>query len=262
MSQKFDFTGKVAAVTGGGSGIGESIVTAFARQGATVHLLDVHEEGANKVLKALSAEGLSVFFHQVDISKGAAVAKAFEKIMAQNQRLDVLVNNAGIAHVGNILNTREEDLDRLYQVNVKGVFHCTREAVAIMKTQPEGGAILNMASVAAVVGVADRLAYSMTKGAVLTMTYSIAKDCLPFRIRCNAISPGRVHTPFVDGFLVKNYPGKEQEMFEKLAKTQPIGRMGKPEEVADLALFLCSDEASFITGANFPIDGGFISLNS
>src|SRR5690606_26764200 len=121
--------------------------------------------------------------------------------------------------------------------------------------------ILNMASVASSVGISDRFAYSMTKGAVLTMTYSVAKDYLDFGIRCNSISPGRIHTPFVDGYLANNYPGREKEMFERLSKTQPIGRMGLPEEVANLALYLCSDEASFATGTDFPLDGGFIKLN-
>jgi NAD(P)-dependent dehydrogenase (short-subunit alcohol dehydrogenase family) len=125
-----------------------------------------------------------------------------------------------------------------------------------------GGVILNLASIASSVGVSDRFAYSMTKGAVLTMTYSIAKDYIDDNIRCNCISPARVHTPFVDGFIKKNYPGQETQMFDKLSKTQPIGRMGQPQEVADLALYLCSDEASFITGSNFPIDGGYINLNS
>ena len=126
----------------------------------------------------------------------------------------------------------------------------------------KSGCIINMASVAAVLGLADRFAYSMTKGAVLTMTYSVAKDYLDYNIRCNSISPARIHTPFVDGFLKKNYPGKEKEMFNQLSNTQPIGRMGKPDEVADLALFLCSDNAGFITGTDFPIDGGFIKLNT
>ena len=130
-----------------------------------------------------------------------------------------------------------------------------------MKTQ-NSGVILNLASIAYSVGISDRFAYSMTKGAVLTMTYSIAKDYINHNIRCNCISPARVHTPFVDGFIKENYPGKESEMFENLSKTQPIGRMGIPQEIADLALFLCSDESSFITGSNYGIDGGYVTLNS
>ena len=171
------------------------------------------------------------------------------------------MNNAGIAHVGNIENTSEEDIDRLYQVNIKGVYNCIFACIPHMKKQG-GGVILNMASIASTLGISDRFAYSMSKGAVLTMTYSVAKDYIGDNIRCNCISPARVHTPFVDGFIAKNYPGKEEEMFDKLSKTQPIGRMGTPEEIAALALFLCSDQAGFITGTDYPIDGGFIKLNS
>ncbi|MGA1772314.1 MAG: SDR family NAD(P)-dependent oxidoreductase, partial [Flavobacteriaceae bacterium] len=155
----------------------------------------------------------------------------------------------------------EEDLDRLYAVNIKGVYNCAKAVVPFMKKN-KGGVIINMASIASSVGIPDRFAYSMTKGAVLTMTYSIARDYVEDQIRCNCIAPARVHTPFVDGFIKKNYPGDEAAVFAKLSKTQPIGRMGQPQEIADLALYLCSDEARFITGSNFPIDGGYITLNS
>ena len=134
-------------------------------------------------------------------------------------------------------------------------------AVPLMK-QGEGGSIINMASVVSSVGIPERFAYSMSKGAVLTMTYSAAKDCLPYNIRVNCIAPARVHTPFVDGYLAQNYPGQEAEMFDKLAQTQPIGRMGEPDEIAALIVYLASDEASFITGSNIPIDGGFVTLNA
>ena len=170
------------------------------------------------------------------------------------------MNNAGIAHVGNIEACEEADLDRLSNVNIKGVYNCIKACIAPFKSNG-GGVILNLASIASSVGIDDRFAYSMTKGAVLTMTYSMAKDYVSDNIRCNCMSPGRVHTPFVDGFIKKNYPGQEEEMFAKLSKTQPIGRMGQPQEIADLALFLCSDEAGFITGTDYPIDGGFIKLN-
>jgi 2-keto-3-deoxy-L-fuconate dehydrogenase len=175
------------------------------------------------------------------------------------ERVQVLVNSAGIANVGRLDNTSEEDFDNVFRVNVKGLYNCMAVTVEHMKKQG-GGAILNMASVAAWAGLSDRFAYSMSKGAVVAMTYSVAKDYLTDHIRCNSISPARVHTPFVDGFLRKNYPGREQEMFEKLSGTQPIGRMAEPSEVASLALFLCSDEASFITGMDYPIDGGFLNL--
>jgi 2-keto-3-deoxy-L-fuconate dehydrogenase len=172
--------------------------------------------------------------------------------------IDILVNSAGVAHVGTVEQTSEEDFERVYSVNVKGVYNCLRAGVAAMKGK--GGAILNIASVASSIGIADRFAYSMSKGAVLTMTYSVARDYVDHKIRCNSIAPARIHTPFVDGFLARSYPGREREMFEQLSRSQPIGRMGRPEEVAELALFLCSDAAGFITGSNYAIDGGFVSL--
>jgi NAD(P)-dependent dehydrogenase (short-subunit alcohol dehydrogenase family) len=187
------------------------------------------------------------------------VRSAFGEIF-DKERVHILVNNAGVAHVGNVENTREEDFDKVFRVNVKGFYNCMLPVIEHMKEQG-GGAILNMASVAAWSGVADRFAYSMSKGAVVAMTYSVARDYLRFNIRCNSISPARVHTPFVDGYLQQNYPGREKEMFDKLSQTQPIGRMGQPDEVAALALFLCSDEAGFITGSDYPIDGGFLNLH-
>ena len=185
----------------------------------------------------------------------------YDAITEDRPQVDILINNAGVAHVGNVQNTTEEDFDRIYKVNVKGVYNCIHAVIDGMVDRG-GGVILNMASVASVVGIEDRFAYSMSKGAVLTMTLSVAKDYINDNIRCNCISPARIHTPFVDGFLKENYPGREQEMFEQLSQTQPIGRMGKPEEVASLVLYLCSGQAGFITGTNYPIDGGFIDLNT
>lgn len=252
----FDLSKKTAIITGGASGIGRSISTLFATQGALVKIIDVNDESAESTLKEIEDLGYSASYFHCDITKQKDVLEVFEKI----GRTDILVNNAGVAFVGNIEQTSEEDLDRLYNVNIKGSYNCSLGAIQKMKDN--GGCILNLSSAAAVVGLADRFAYSMTKGAMQTMTYSIAKDYVNVGIRCNCISPGRVHTPFVDGFIQENYPGNEKEMFEKLAKTQPIGRMGKPREIAHLALYLCSDEASFITGSNYPIDGGFVTLNS
>ncbi|UNY97449.1 SDR family oxidoreductase [Zhouia spongiae] len=254
----FSLENKVAIVTGGASGIGKAITTRFAEAKAKVHILEFNEEHGKQAVAEIEANGGSAFFHQCDVSDHDQVKSIIDSIALDN-KIDILVNNAGIAHVGNVENTTEEDLDRVYSVNVKGVYNCIYAVVPHLKSN--GGIILNMASIASSVGISDRFAYSMSKGAVLTMTYSVAKDYLDDGIRCNCISPARVHTPFVDGFINKNYPGKEAEMFDKLSKTQPIGRMGKPEEVANLALYLCSDEASFITGTDFPIDGGFIKLN-
>lgn len=259
--QAFDLSGKVALITGAGSGIGKAIASVFARHGAKVYILDVDEKAAQETEQQIrDAEGNATFI-TCNVAQQAEVKSVIENIQKDNGRIDILVNNAGVAHIGNVESTSEEDIDRIYSINIKGVYNCLHACIPYMK-EKGGGVVLNLASVASVVAVADRFAYSMSKGAVLTMTQSVAKDYLDANIRCNSIAPGRVHTPFVDGFLKKNYPGKEQEMFDKLSKTQPIGRMGKPEEIAYLALFLCSDEAGFITGCNYPIDGGFITLNS
>lgn len=257
----FKLENKIAIVTGGGSGIGKAIALLFARQGAKVYVLEVNEEAGEDILAEIQKEGGRADLINCNVANQKAVKSAFESIYRKDGKIDILVNNAGIAHVGNVLNTSEEDFDKLYHVNVKGVYNCLQAGVHFM-LKAGGGVILNMASVASVVAVKDRFAYSMTKGAVLTMTMSVAKDFVDQNIRCNCIAPGRVHTPFVDGFLARNYPGQEQIMFEKLSKSQPIGRMGKSEEIASLALFLCSDEAGFITGSNYPIDGGFITLNT
>lgn len=256
---KFSLKGKNAIVTGAGSGIGKSIALTFAEAGASVQVLDLNRQAADEVVMLIEKMGGVAQSHICDVSDQTAFRKLADDI-ASRIHIDILVNNAGIAHVGNLESTSEEDFDRIYNVNVKGVYNGMFACIPHMKQN--GGVILNMASVASSVGIADRFAYSMSKGAVLTMTLSVAKDYVSYGIRCNCISPGRVHTPFVDGFLARNYPGKEEEMFEKLSATQPIGRMGKPEEIGNLALFLCSDEASFITGTDYPIDGGFIKLNT
>ncbi len=250
---------KVAVITGAASGIGKAIAEKMSSQGAEVYLLDRDSTQGEALAATLSAAGHKAHYRDCDVTDTAATAALLESIGAVNG-IDILVNNAGVAHVGNLENTSEADLDRLYQVNIKGVYNCSKAAIAFMKQK--GGVILNLASIAASTGIADRFAYSMTKGAVRAMTYSIAKDYVSYGIRCNCISPARIHTPFVDGFIAKNYPGQEAEMFEKLSKTQPIGRMGTPEEVADFAAFLCSDKASFLTGTDYPIDGGFLTLNS
>ncbi len=255
----FSLSNKTTIVTGGGSGIGKAIATVFARQGSFVHILDT-DENAKKVVEEIHAAGGRSFFHSCNVSIQAEVKKVVESITSTDVEIHILVNNAGIAHIGNAETTAEEDLVRLFNVNIKGVYNCLHEVIPVMKKT--GGAILNMASIASSVGITDRFAYSMTKGAVVGMTLATARDYISHRIRCNCISPARVHTPFVDGFLAKTYPGKEKEMFDKLSKGQPIGRMAEPEEVAHLALYLCSDEASFITGCDYPIDGGFIKLNN
>lgn len=246
-------TGKRAVITGAASGIGLAIAKAFAQAGATVVVVDLDETKAFETARTLAGAAVGV---GCDVSQEASVQQAFARIGTE---VHLLVNCAGIAHVGSLGSTSVEDLDRLYAVNVRGTYLCMREAAERMVAQG-GGVILNLASIAATAGLQDRFAYSMTKGAVLAMTLSVARDYLAKGIRCNCISPARIHTPFVDGFLTRNYPGREAEKMEELAHSQPIGRMGRPEEVASLALFLCSDEAAFATGVDYPLDGGFLNL--
>ena len=253
----FRLNNKIAVITGGGSGIGKGIAKLFAKQGAIVHILEWNTDTANETADEIKNDSGKASVHKCNVADQKEVLAIFERIGAIN----ILVNNAGIAHIGKADNTKEEDFDRVMSVNVKGVYNCIYAAIPQLKKN-DGGCIINMASVAAHVGIPDRFAYSMSKGAVFAMTMSVAKDYIKDGIRCNSISPARVHTPFVDGFLKNTYPGKEEEMFEKLSKTQPIGRMGTPGEVAALALYLCSDEASFITGCDYLVDGGFVKLNN
>jgi len=245
----FSLEGKNVVVTGGNSGIGESIAHLFHQHGAEVHVIDLSLP--TEIVKP------KINYHQADITD----FKAIEQIANKISPIDILVNNAGIPQIGNLEKTSPQDFQRIFDVNVKGAYHCMLAFIPFMVSN-KSGVILNMASVAASVGIPDRFGYSMTKGAIKSMTQSVAKDYINQGIRCNCISPGRVHTPFVDGFLAKNYPDNQAEMFEKLSKTQPIGRMAKPNEIANLALYLCSDEAAFITGCDYPIDGGFLYLNN
>lgn len=221
-------------------------------------MLDLNEDAARTVASEIVSTGANAKPYLCDVSRLDSVKTALDTVF-QRSRVHILVNNAGISHVGNLEHTSESDFEKIFAVNVKGMYNCMYASIAHMKANG-GGIILNMASIAGTSALADRFAYSMSKGAVVAMTYSVAKDYLAHNIRCNCISPARVHTPFVDGYLRRNYPGKEKEMFDKLAKSQPIGRMGQPEEIAALALYLCSDEASFITGSDYPIDGGFLNL--
>jgi NAD(P)-dependent dehydrogenase (short-subunit alcohol dehydrogenase family) len=255
--QAIDLKKKRAVVTGAASGIGLAIARTFAESGAEVVLVDLHEEKVSAAAAEISEKtGALATGVGCDVSDEASVAAAFARAGGP---VDVLVNCAGIAHVGRLETTSAEDLDRLYRVNVRGTYLCMRAVIEGM-VAAKSGVIVNMASIAATAGLSDRFAYSMTKGAVLAMTLSVAKDYIGSGVRCNCISPARVHTPFVDGFVAKNYPGKEAEKMKELAGSQPIGRMGTPEEIATLALYLCSDAASFLTGCDYPIDGGFFNL--
>lgn len=253
--------GKTAIITGGGSGIGKAIAQLFARQGALVFIVELNSESAAAVATDIRNAGGNAEAIGCDVTSHSALRENCHLIEKKTGSIDILVNCAGIAHIGRLESTTEQDFDRLFNVNVKGVYNSMAAVIETMRKQ-QRGVILNLCSVAATVGIADRFAYSMTKGAVLSMTLSVAKDYVKDNIRCNSISPARIHTSFVDNFLKVNYPGREEEMFEKLSKTQPVGRMGTPEEVASLALYLCADEASFITGTDYPIDGGFTKLNT
>lgn len=254
----FRLDGKTALITGAASGIGNAIARVFAAAGAEISILDIDPAASEQAARAIVANGSKATSVPCDVTNQTQVNEVFRAIVALRP-LDILVNNAGISHIGSVETTSAADFERILRVNVHGMFHCLQAGVAAMKER--GGVILNMASVAGSTGLADRFAYSTSKGAVVAMTYSVARDCLKYKIRCNCISPARVHTPFVDSYLKKNYPGREEEMFRVLSAAQPVGRMGQPEEVAYLALYLCSEQAGFVTGVDYPLDGGFVNLH-
>jgi NAD(P)-dependent dehydrogenase (short-subunit alcohol dehydrogenase family) len=247
----------VVIITGGSSGIGRAISILFAQQGAEVHIFDLQSPLSDETISEVKQFNISSNFHPVDITNETLVLDEINSL----EKIDILINNAGIAQIGNVENTSSEDFQKIFDVNVKGAFNCIKAVIPNMVSH-QSGVILNMASVASSVGIPERFGYSMTKGAIKSMTQSIAKDYISKGIRCNCISPARVHTPFVDGFIEKNYPNNQDEMFQKLSASQPIGRMAKPIEIAHLALYLCSDEASFATGCDYPLDGGFLHLNN
>jgi NAD(P)-dependent dehydrogenase (short-subunit alcohol dehydrogenase family) len=253
----FRLDNKTALITGGGSGIGKAMALLFAKQGATVHIIELSTQNAKQTVDEIIAAGGKAYAHHCNVANQQEIV---DTVSNNIETLDILINNAGIAHVGKASNTSEADFDKVMAVNVKGAYNCIY--ASIPKLLVKGGVIINMASIGSNVGIADRFVYSTSKGAIKAMTMSVARDYLKEKIRCNSISPARVHTPFVDGFLKKSYPGLEAEMFEKLSKSQPIGRMAQPHEIATLALYLCSDEAGFITGCDYPIDGGFTTLNN
>lgn len=228
----------------------------MAKTGHEVVILEIDESAGAETAALISEGGGSARTIVCDISKTESAQAAFAEI----ESLGILINNAGVASVGNVEKCTPDELDRIYQVNVKGMYHCLHFAIPKLIAAGKGS-IVNLASVASYLGISDRFAYSMSKGAVLSMTMSIAKDYVDKGVRCNCVCPGRVHTPFVDGYLEKNYPPEEREtMFRALSDFQPIGRMGTPEEIAGLVAYLCSDEASFITGSAFEIDGGVTNL--
>ena len=255
MSRMFSLTDKIAVVTGGAKGIGRAICEAFVRQGATVFLLDIDAQTGKEVQHALAPACHSMV---CDVTDYVQLQETFNQIAATHAHIDVLVNNAGTANIGTVESTTEDEFDRVYTVNVKGVFFGIKAAIPHMN--PRGASIINLASIVSKIGLPDRFAYTMSKGAVAAMTRSVAVDYLSKGIRCNCIMPARVHTPFVDGYLDQYYPGQQKEMFKRLSKAQPVGRMGRAEEVAALACYLASNESAFLTGASLPLDGGVFSL--
>ena len=253
----FRLDGKAALVTGAGSGIGREISLLFAKQGAVVALGDIDEAAADRVAGEIEGAGGQAFPVALDVTDRASARAAVSAVADRQGRLDVLVNNAGIGMVGNLLETEPDGFHRLMAVNVDGVYHCSQAAVAQMLAQePRGGAIVNIASIAGMVAVARRFAYCATKGAVISMTQSTAMDYVEQNIRCNCICPGTVETPFVEAYLQKYHAGEIEETRQALHARQPIGRMGRPDEIAPLALYLASDEAAYVTGAQMVIDGG------
>jgi NAD(P)-dependent dehydrogenase (short-subunit alcohol dehydrogenase family) len=256
MSQ---LSGKIGIVTGGGSGIGRAISESLASAGASIVIFDLDESAADETVSAIKSRDGKAIFAKCDVSSADAVAEALRVCQSAFGPPNILVNNAGIANIGTATTTSEEDFDRVMKVNVKGVYVCLHHILPAM-IENGGGVVLNMSSIAAITGLKDRFAYSASKGAVQTLTLAVAADHLDENIRCNAICPARVHTPFVDGYLEKNYPDNKEEMFEKLSAVQPIGRMATPDEIGKLALYLCSDDASYITGQTYNIDGGYLNL--
>jgi 2-keto-3-deoxy-L-fuconate dehydrogenase len=250
----FSLQDKIAVVTGGGSGIGESIAHRLAGAGAMVYVADVQSDAGERVARAVNEKGGQARFVHCDVSKEAACREVARMVIESHQRCNIVVNNAGIGHVGTALTTTADDLDRLHAVNVKGVLFMSQAFLPGM-IERRSGSIVNMASIGGIVAVKDRLAYCASKFAVVGLTKCMALDHAESGVRVNCICPGRVYTPFVEQRL-KEYPDPKKA-FEQMSATQALGRMGTPDEIAAAAHYLAADESSFVTGSALIIDGGF-----
>jgi NAD(P)-dependent dehydrogenase (short-subunit alcohol dehydrogenase family) len=242
----FRLDGKHALVTGGASGIGEAVCRVFSQAGASVIVADINKAQAEALAIQLP-NGSSI---ECDITNEVSVKTAFGSI----DKLDILVNNAGIGLVGDVQDTELSDFQRLFRVNVEGTFLVTKYAVPLLSASQ--GAIVNIGSVAGLVGVKKRFAYCATKGAVVAMTRQLAVD-YPTQFRVNCVCPGTVDTPFVEAYLEKYHKHEKEQVRTQLNQRQPVGRLGKPMEIANLALYLASEEAAFVNGSVVTIDGGW-----
>lgn len=254
MMNIYDLSGKTALITGAASGIGEAIASLFARQGAFVYVADINVGPGNALVEKLRSEGYQAAFAELDVADAEQTRKVAAQVLAEKGHLDILVNNAGIGFVGTMLETEVEDMDRMYQVNVRGVFNLSKAFLPSMVARSSGN-IINTASIGGILAVKDRMAYCTTKFAVVGMTKSLAIDHAKQGIRVNCICPGRVMTPFVKQRL-SEYPDPEKAYME-MSSTQPMGRMATPEEIAAVALFLASEASSFVTGSCQVVDGGW-----
>ncbi|HMJ09745.1 MAG TPA: SDR family oxidoreductase [Pyrinomonadaceae bacterium] len=250
----FDLTKRIALVTGAASGIGEAVAKTLAGAGAFVYVADIDVANGRRVVGEIINDGGHALFVELNVVNAGECRAAAEIVFAEQGRLDILVNNAGIGHVGTMLETSGDDLDRLFAVNVRGMFDLTREVLPAM-IAAKYGVIINMASIGGIVAIRERLAYCTTKFAVVGLTKCLALDHALQGIRANCICPGRVETPFVKKRL-SEYPDPKKA-YEEMSATQAIGRMATPEEIAAAVLYLASDEAAFVTGTALEIDGGF-----